>query len=268
MAKRYYRVQERVWIKELKKTGRVVSLDIPNLSAAISFYEDGDLKTRNMKFMEIDKYKDQNVKKIEKAIEKGWKDVKKKSSKKEDKKRKDTVLFAKVSPSAIIPSKRHEDAGYDIYANFEEDELVLKKGKANLVPTGIASSILPKYYFNLKHERGTTGKVAMSILSGVVDSGYRGQWFVNIVPLEFDVIISKTFDFLKKPDGTNVPTYVGLDGKTPEESKTVIYYPYELAIAQATLDLVPDVEVKEISYEDLKAIPSQRGTGALGSSGK
>ena len=32
-----------------------------------------------------------------------------------------TVKFAKVRPTAKIPTKRDEDAGYDIYANFEED---------------------------------------------------------------------------------------------------------------------------------------------------
>ena len=32
-----------------------------------------------------------------------------------------TIYFAKVKPEAKIPSKRDEDAGYDIYACFEED---------------------------------------------------------------------------------------------------------------------------------------------------
>lgn len=30
-----------------------------------------------------------------------------------------TVKFAKVRPTAEIPTKRVEDAGYDIYADFE-----------------------------------------------------------------------------------------------------------------------------------------------------
>lgn len=33
---------------------------------------------------------------------------------------KDNVLyFAKVRPTAIIPSRTEENAGYDIYANFD-----------------------------------------------------------------------------------------------------------------------------------------------------
>ena len=47
-----------------------------------------------------------------------------------------------------------------------------------------------------------------------------------------------------------------------------IIYPYSKAIAQLIVHEVPKMNVKEISYEELKAIPSKRGTGALGSSGK
>ena len=37
-----------------------------------------------------------------------------------------TVKFAKVRPTAEIPTKRVEDAGYDIYADFKEDYMVVK----------------------------------------------------------------------------------------------------------------------------------------------
>lgn len=49
---------------------------------------------------------------------------------------------------------------------------------------------------------------------------------------------------------------------------TAIFYPEKKAIAQLVLHEVPVVNVEEISYEELKAIPSERGDGALGSSGK
>lgn len=47
-----------------------------------------------------------------------------------------------------------------------------------------------------------------------------------------------------------------------------IVYPYEKAIAQCMMVEVPKMTIEEISYEDLLKIESQRGTGALGSSGK
>ena len=36
------------------------------------------------------------------------------------------VKFAKVHPNAIIPSKREEDMGFDIYACFDEDYIMIK----------------------------------------------------------------------------------------------------------------------------------------------
>lgn len=47
-----------------------------------------------------------------------------------------------------------------------------------------------------------------------------------------------------------------------------IYYPDTKAIAQIVLHEVPDLPVEEISYEELKQIPSKRQDGKVGSSGK
>ena len=47
-----------------------------------------------------------------------------------------------------------------------------------------------------------------------------------------------------------------------------IFYPETKAIAQLVLHKVDNLPVKEISYEELKQIPSKRGTGMLGSSRK
>ena len=47
-----------------------------------------------------------------------------------------------------------------------------------------------------------------------------------------------------------------------------IFYPETKAIAQLVLHKVDNLPVKEISYEEFKQIPSKRGTGILGSSGK
>ena len=45
------------------------------------------------------------------------------------------LYFAKLRPEAVIPSKRDEDAGYDIYACFDEDYLlfVTKQGTVKRV---------------------------------------------------------------------------------------------------------------------------------------
>ena len=170
-----------------------------------------------------------------------------------------TVYFAKVRDSAIIPSKRDEDAGFDIYVNVEGKEydgnpnLVHKiycpAFKTTLVPTGIAMALPKTHYFNVKHERGSTGKISLSVLAGVVDSGYRGEIFVALTPLYKDVLITS-------------------EAEEVEELNDIILYPYSKAIAQGTIDLVPQVNIEVIDINALAEIESERGTTKLGQSGK
>jgi dUTPase len=237
MAKRFYKEAEKIFIKELKKTGVVKALDIPNLQAEIEYYDKGVKEKAFFSFTEIDKLV--KVDKNKNLTLQGDITVSKP----------DTVLIAKVNPNAIIPSKKEENACYDFYACFNGEEMFIPKGKPTLVPTGLATSMLPKYFLNLKHERGSSGIHGMAILSGVVDSGYRGEIFINITPLYKNIAISKdTYEVL--------------------ETEDTIVYPYSKAIAQGSFEEVSNIRIKEISYEQLKAIPSERGTGKLGSSGK
>ena len=37
----------------------------------------------------------------------------------------DKIYFAKMKEGAVIPTKREEDAGYDLYACFDEDFFVI-----------------------------------------------------------------------------------------------------------------------------------------------
>ena len=89
------------------------------------------------------------------------------------------VKFAKVHPNAIIPSKRDEDMGFDIYACFDEDYIVINPHETKLIPTGIASACNPKYGF-LVFERGSTGSKGIARRCGVIDSGYRNEWFIGL----------------------------------------------------------------------------------------
>lgn len=161
-----------------------------------------------------------------------------------------TVKFAKVRPTAKIPTKRLEDAGYDIYANFEEDYKLINPHETVMIPTGIASACDSDYCFILK-ERGSTGSKGMGQRCGVIDSGYRSEWFVPITNTTNQRI------FIVKSGKEK--EYVGLHG---------VFYPYEKAICQALVAPVPTVYIEECTYEELKAIPSERGSGSLGSSGK
>ena len=90
-----------------------------------------------------------------------------------------TVKVAKVRPTAKIPTKRDEDAGYDIYADFEEDYILIPPHDTVMIPTGIASACDTDFCLILK-ERGSTGTKGMAQRCGVIDSGYRNEIFVPI----------------------------------------------------------------------------------------
>ena len=166
-----------------------------------------------------------------------------------------TVKFAKVRPTAKIPTKRVEDAGYDIYADFEEPFILINPHETVLIPTGIASTCDTDFCFVLK-ERGSTGTKGIAQRCGIIDSGYRDEWFVPITNTTDDYIM------IAKSDDVNADVF----GSLP--MKKIIRYPYEKAICQALVVPAPTVDVEEYTYEELLAIPSSRGTGALGSSGK
>lgn len=192
------------------------------------------------------------------------------------------VKFAKIRPSAIIPSKRDEDMGFDIYACFDEDYIFLQPGETKLIPTGIASTCDSDYGFVLR-ERGSTGSKGIALRCGVIDSGYRNEWFVcltNTNRYKSLFITKLSIEDTIKQFGVDWSTKIHIPAnkiaqdmlKQEAERMAIasrdIFYPYSKAIAQALVVPVPKVEVEEISYEELKEIKSERGMGALGSSGK
>lgn len=177
------------------------------------------------------------------------------------------VKFAKVRPDAKIPSKRDEDMGFDIYACFDEDYIVIHPQETKLIPTGIASSCDPEYGFILR-ERGSTGSKGLALRAGVIDSGYRSEWFVgitNTTKKSFYISKLEEADLFKKIYDME---FEKLSPEVKQEWFSFSFYPYSKAIAQALVIPVPQVKVEEIAYNELQAIPSERGLGALGSSNK
>lgn len=150
----------------------------------------------------------------------------------------------------LFLQKRVEDGAFDIYACFEEDYKVIEPHETLLVPTGLASAFSTDYVAILK-ERGSTGTKGMGQRAGVVDSGYRGEWFIPITNHN-----SKPLVIMKE------------DYKDQAAFKDAIIYPYEKALSQCIMVRVPQLSITEISYEELLKFESERGTGRLGSSGK
>lgn len=242
------------------------------------------------------------------------------------------LVFAKVKPNAIIPTKEDENAGYDIYACFDEDYIMIPPHTTKLIPTGIAAAVPNKYYLQV-HERGSTGSKGMKYGAGVIDSSYRGEIFIciNNVNDKFivisklnqedllakhslhlpDVLMMNTGKFFYELDKTiwneyfRLPTFLSIPtNNEPNPLNSVIVlpydehnislerenlylfefddaddigdnykdklivYPYSKAIAQLIIHKVPVMNQYEVTYDELKNIPSARGCGALGSSGK
>ena len=188
------------------------------------------------------------------------------------------IKFAKVHPNAIIPSKRDEDMGFDIYACFDEDYIVINPHETKLVPTGIASACSPKYGF-LVFERGSTGSKGIARRCGVIDSGYRNEWFIGLTnTTDKTLCITKLSDEETRrqyaEDEVNKVKFANEVAKNlytelmEEDATRFIFYPYSKGIAQALVVPVPKTEVEELSYDELKTIKSERGMGALGSSNK
>lgn len=161
------------------------------------------------------------------------------------------LYFAKVSPNAIIPSKRDEDGGYDVYACFDEDYMVIQPHETKLIPSGIATAFSPKWVAIIK-ERGSNGSKGIAQRCGVIDSGYRNEWFIPLTNTT-----NKTVTISKLPKE-----------QLPLMLQEGIVYPYTKGIAQFIMIEVPKLDTHEVDFDTLKAFKSERGLGALGSSGK
>ncbi len=161
----------------------------------------------------------------------------------------------KLREGAKIPTKREEDAAYDIYGIFEENFKILMQGEVSLIPTGIAVEI-PKNWVLYFAERGSTGSKGIAKRCGVIDSGYRGEVFVAINNTSDKPVI-----FAKSND-TQLDDFLSNKNML---KKDVTIYPQSKGIAQAMLLYTPHIEPEVVSELDET---SKRRDGALGSSGK
>ena len=174
----------------------------------------------------------------------------------------DKIYFSRVKPNAIIPSKIEENAGFDVYACYEEDIMVIAPHETKMIPTGIASACSSDYYFQL-FERGSTGTKGIGQRCGVIDSGYRNEWFVPITNHNDKYLV-----IIKEGMSKSEVSEELFGTMRKVNLNNYIFYPYEKAICQAVLLPVPKVEVEEVDYEKLLEMKSVRGLSCLGDSGK
>lgn len=167
------------------------------------------------------------------------------------------INWYKTKDEAIIPTKRVEDAGFDIYT--VENNVWLKPHQTRLFSTGIAYAFDEVGPFFIAKDRGSTGSKGIHCHCGVCDNGYRGEVFIalcntNNYPILFTDKVSK------------------VEMKRKWYGKKYMCYPISKGIAQLVLfnsnfDYVP-CEVEKDEWETVYLNNSQRGETKLGQSGK
>ncbi|KOA91836.1 deoxyuridine 5'-triphosphate nucleotidohydrolase (plasmid) [Clostridium botulinum] len=187
------------------------------------------------------------------------------------------LYFAKTKPNAIIPTKRKEDAGYDIYT-CETTTIVINPCSRRMIDTGIAIAC-NKAYFPKFFDKGGMGSKGIIVGAGVGDSGYRDGYFVPLINTNKDKTVIITTQSDKEIEGCThfdlqQNKFIALDfNRDVEASRYVkkencIIKPITKAITQFVMLPVPTFNIKELSWDELKNIKSERGLGKLGSSGK
>lgn len=147
-----------------------------------------------------------------------------------------------------------------MYADYEGDYFVIEPRETRAIPTGIATAFDSKYYAQIE-ERSSMAKLGIKKSGGVIDSGYRGEYFImtyntNDKPFVISKIVLD-----------EVPDEFEVDGKLYKKQDCIMY-PFSKAVCQIVMHVVPDLEEKELTYEDICKISSERGKGGFGSSGK
>ena len=166
---------------------------------------------------------------------------------------KDTIFWAKMRAEALIPTKEKENAGYDLYAAFDEPYIIINPYQTKLIPTGIAWACSDDFYMQVE-ERSSTGRLGIKRSGGIIDSGFRGEIKVAI------------FNANNKP--LIFSPYSERDVKEMINLTDFIYYSTSKAIAQGIIHRVEKLKSQEIDYESLLEIPSIRGENGWGSTNK
>lgn len=189
------------------------------------------------------------------------------------------IYWAKTKENATIPTKKIEDAGYDIYACFDHEFILIEPNSTQLISTGIATAVSSDYFVKVE-ERGSTGSKGIKKSAGIIDSGYRGEIFIAITnangtPLlitdltmeefknKYCILEDGMWRFTDENRGVNDKIFVA-----SKEKDFMTIYPKSKAIAQLVVLPVPKLKAEEVTYEELCSFASERGTGALGSTKK
>jgi|TARA_R110000824_G_scaffold14428_1_gene61397 dUTP pyrophosphatase len=149
------------------------------------------------------------------------------------------VEYAKVHPWAHTPSRANpSDAGLDVCYSPEKphSKMYIATNTSRIIPTGLKFAIPHGYMLEVKNRSSIAAKRQLLVGACVIDSGYEGEVFVNLHNIGVESQVLKPGD----------------------------------KIAQLVLIPVVHFRPVEISESTLYSYPitiSERGEGALGSTG-
>ena len=89
-----------------------------------------------------------------------------------------------INVKDYVPAYNGESAGLDLFNAGDHvtilPQSVLPKNNKQLIGTGLKLQV-PKGYVALVQERGSITKTPLKVRAGVIDSGYTGEVFVNLI---------------------------------------------------------------------------------------
>lgn len=89
------------------------------------------------------------------------------------------LKIKKLDASVKIPSYAHPgDAGMDLFAN---EDYKLAPGERHLFKLGFSTEFPEGYVGLIKDKSGLAASAGLTILAGVIDHGYRGEWGVVLL---------------------------------------------------------------------------------------
>ena len=142
------------------------------------------------------------------------------------------VKFKRMAPDAELPMRgTFGSAGYDICANLEED-VTINPGECVKISTGFATSFRKDYVALVFSRSGLATKNGLVVAQGtaVIDSDYRGEWFIPLYNQSSEPQIVRSGDRI------------------------------------AQLVIQPVCKIKAIEVDELNQ--TRRGNGGFGSTGK
>jgi dUTP pyrophosphatase len=157
------------------------------------------------------------------------------------------IKFGKLHKDAKIPTYATDGSGWaDVYACFDDYEIVIPPYSTRLIPTGLCSEFDKKYRVRLS-ERGSNAVSGLIVQAGCIDSDYTGEWFVALYNIH-----DKPLEITKGVDCLDL-------------TEDFIRIPYSKAICQMAVEEIPNVEIVEGNVDEIINRNSQRGDGCLGS---